>query len=116
MENYFKRKKRNFLKEVIYIFRMTYYVKIQEKEYRFFLELNKDNKLFFIVPDCGGQADMVPKFPEQLEWTEKHLEKMKTVRQIWPTVWKLNDEDAIQEIEHLFSEKAQLVKKERWDY
>ncbi len=98
------------------MFRITYHVKIGEKEYEFFLDLKEDKRLLFLVPDCGGQADMVPKFPEQLEWTEKNLANMKKVNQIWPTVWELKDEDVIREIERLFSEKAQLVKKERLDY
>ena len=36
---------------------------------------NFNGKILFIVPNVGGQAYMIPKHPEQLEWTEKHLQK-----------------------------------------
>ena len=80
----------------------------------FFLEKKHESEVFLIVPDVGGQADMVPKFSEQLEWTEKHMNKIKDAEQVWPTVWKLHMKDPISEMDKFFSNEAKLIKKDNF--
>lgn len=50
------------------------------------------------VPDCGGMADMVPRVPEQLEWTVLALAGLAGVRQVWATAWNV-DADALPAVE-----------------
>ena len=93
---------------------IIYLVEIAGKQYKFSVKQNYDGKILFIVPDVGGQADMVPKFPEQLEWTEKQLRNIKGADKIWPTVWEMNMENPIETIEKLLSEDVKILKTERY--
>jgi len=101
---------------VIEIYHISYYVEINKREYVFFLEKKQGDIIYFKVPDVGGQADMIPKFSEQLEWTDKHIKNLKNVKQVWPTVWELTMEDPIKKMEDFLSKEAKIVKMNRIDY
>ena len=98
------------------IFHVTYYVEIDGREHVFFLKEMKDGKVYFTVPDVGGQADMVPKFPEQLEWTEKRIEFLKGNKRVWPTVWEVKSKDPVVLIEDFLNKHAKIIKSNKIDY
>ena len=101
---------------VIEIYHISYYVEINKREYVFFLEKKQGDIVYFKVSDVGGQADMIPKFSEQLEWTEEYLKNFKEMKQVWPTVWEVFMKDPIKEIEDFLSKEAKILKKNRIDY
>ena len=93
-----------------------YSVEIEGKEYGFFLQLKEDGKKWLIIPDAGGQADMVPRHIEQLNWLEPKISELEGITQIWGTIWELETQHAFQTIEDLFLKEGKISNKNSWDF
>jgi hypothetical protein len=45
--------------------------------------------LYVSVPDCGGVADSLPRYPEQLAWAESAFAALPALKRVWPTTWEV---------------------------
>ncbi len=90
-----------------------YEVMVSGKVYGFFLEWKENGAILLAIPDAGGQADMSPKYPEQLDWLLPKLEGIKGLKRIWTTVWEIRTESALREVEQLFEKEGRVSARPR---
>jgi hypothetical protein len=95
---------------------IVYAIVIQGRECGFFLERQEEGKLYLIIPDCGGMADMIPRRPEQLAWLEPRIEKIQGATHIWPTIWDLNTPEAVAAVENMLQQEGKVSDKQRSNF
>ena len=93
-----------------------YSVKIKDKEYGFFLKLAENDKFWIAIPDCGGQADMIPRYRDQFEWIASKFKMIDGIKQIWGTIWEIRTKAALKEVEELFLEEGKISNKQSVDF
>ncbi|MFT4976688.1 MAG: hypothetical protein ACI8S6_002593 [Myxococcota bacterium] len=75
-------------------------------------EINKQERMI-TVPDKGGQADMIPREPEQLAWAVAHLEPLAGVARIWPTVFQAASDEVLGEARQVIATLGEVTIRER---
>ncbi len=88
-----------------------YAVKIGEQECGFIFEVKEDGTTQLRIPDMGGQMDMIPRCPGQLEWFEPQVERIQEgLKRIWPTIWILETPEAVKQVEAILQREGKRVK------
>ena len=89
----------------------VYSVEIEGEEYGFFIEKQEKRKWWLIIPDGGGMADMVPRFPEQYDWINPKLTELQDVKDIWGTIWEIKGKNALKQVEAILLKYGKLSNK-----
>ena len=95
---------------------LVFEINISGKAYGFFLDPKPDGLVHLVIPDAGGQADMSPKYPFQLQWLEPKLSEIHHLKRIWTTIWELATKEALDEVIQLLSEHGRRTSKHRSDF
>ena len=93
-----------------------YSVELEGEEYGFFLSKQESNKWWIIIPDCGGMADMLPKYPQQCEWLKSKIFKIPGVKEIWGTIWEIDNNEVMEQVENLFLKYGKISNKTSIDF
>ena len=70
-------------------------VHFNSRAYSFKVYQRKDSTPHLQIPDPGGQMDMVPRYPEQLEWIDQKMKGIEDIDCEWGTVWQLKSRSAL---------------------
>ena len=82
----------------------------------FFLEQKSNGIVWLSIPDAGGQADMSPKYPDQLEWLLPQLEGLSGLERIWPTIWVIPSDPVLFKVEQILRREGRLSRIPRSTY
>lgn len=98
--------------------KLIFSVEINGNERGFFIQYHNNGEIWLEIPNAGGMADSVAKYPDQMEWLEAKMDLLPEdeIDRIWPTIWVLKSETILDKVQEILLIEGRLSSKHPSDF